>query len=107
MKEITGQVVYMGPRVQHLGLGYGAIFRNGIHSSFYEAIEKCPALGELFIPVERVGSVRRELNFDYAHNMRGTRGKFVVFYQAIQLWIKQSQQQKPKPSGIQLEHHHA
>lgn len=100
---ITGQVVYMGPRVQHLGLGYAAIFRNGIHESLYPAIKACPALGELFIPVERVGSVRRELNFDYAHNMRGHSGKYVIFYQAIQLWIKK---QPDKPSTVE-QHHHA
>ena len=105
--KITGHVMYMGPRVQHLGLGYGALFRNGIHESLYESIKACPSLGELFIPIAQVGNVRRDLNFDYAHNMRGTKGKHVTFYREVQKWIAQTTQQQPKPSGITLEHHHA
>lgn len=107
MKRIEGHVMYMGPRVQHLGLGYGALFRNGIHESLYESIKQCPALGGLFIPIAQVGNVRRELNFDYAHQMRGTTGKHVTFYLAIQVWLAQTHHETPKPSGITLEPHHA
>src|SRR5262252_5353013 len=107
MKEITGQVVYMGPRVHHLGLGYGAIFRNGIHKSLYPAIQQCPTLAELFIPVAQVGAVRRELNFDYAHNMKGTTGKHVAFYREIQRWITSLTQKQPSPSGVTIQKHHA
>jgi hypothetical protein len=111
---IKGHVMYLGPRVQHLGLGYAALFQpkthpelSSIHENIYPAIRACPPLGEMFIPVEQIGNVRRELSFDYAHNMKGTRGKFVTFYQAIQKWIASTAEQKQKPSGINLEHHHA
>jgi hypothetical protein len=87
MKEITGQVMYLGPRIQHIGLGYGALFRDGIHKSLYPYIEQCPSIGALIVPVADVGLVRRQLNFDYAHNMKGTVGKFVTYYQAIQAWL--------------------
>lgn len=107
MKKITGQVIYMGPRVQHIGLGYAAIFRDGIHPSLYDSIKQCAALGELFIPVAEIGRVRKELNFDYAHNMKGTTGKHVTFYREVQQWISQTQKKQPKPSGVTLEHHHA
>jgi hypothetical protein len=107
IRIISGHVMYMGPRIQHLGLGYSALFRNGIHPTFYPAIEQCPAIGELFIPVADIGKVRRELNFDYAHNMKGTTGRHVTFYREIQKWIAQVTQQKPQPSGITLETHHA
>jgi hypothetical protein len=107
MKKITGQVVYMGPHIRHLGLGYSTIFRDGIHEHLYAAIAKCPALGELFIPVAEVALVRKELNFDYAHNMRGTAGRHVTLYREIQKWLA-TQQTKPSPSsGITLESQHA
>ena len=103
--RITGQVIYMGPHVRHLGLGYGAIFRNGIHEHLYDSIKLCPALGELFIPVADVAVVRKELNFDYAHNMCGSTGRFVTLYREIQKWIAvTTQQAKPPPSsGITME----
>lgn len=108
MKQITGQVIYMGPHVRHLGLGYGNIFRDGIHKHLYDSIAACPALGELFIDVENVASVRKELAFDYAHNMLGTKGKHVTFYREVQRWLAQQQQQKPTPtSGITIEPQHA
>jgi hypothetical protein len=106
MNKITGQVMYMGPHVFFLGLGYSKTYRNGIDEGLYQWIQKCPALGQLFIPVEKVGAVRRELNFDYAHNMRGTTGKHVAFYREVQKWLAQAQQQ-PKPPGVTLEKTHA
>jgi hypothetical protein len=103
---IRGQVVYMGPRIQHLGLGYGAIFRDGIHPSLYAAIGACPAMGALFIPVAEVGAVRRELAFDYAHNMKGTTGAHVTFYHAVQHWLASLTQKQPSPSGVTLKKTH-
>lgn len=91
--EITGQVMYLGPRIQHIGLGYSALFRDGIHKSLYPYIAQCPSIGALIVPVAEVGKVRRQLNFDYAHNMRGTTGKFVAYYQAIQAWLAAQKQQ--------------
>lgn len=101
--EIVGQVIYLGPRIHHLGLGYGAIFRNGIHPSLHAAIESCPAIGELMIPVAQVGAVRRELNFDIAHNMKGTTGKHVTFYREVQNWLAKAKQQQP--STVEVTHH--
>jgi hypothetical protein len=101
-KLITGQVVYMGPHLPHLGLGYSAIFRDGIFEHLYDSIARCPAIGELFVPVAQVAHVRRQLAFDYAHNMRGTSGKFVTFYQAIQQWLS-NQRSEPKP-GVEVKH---
>jgi hypothetical protein len=108
-REVTGQVIYMGPHIRHLGLGYGAIFRNGIHQHLYQSIAECPALGELFVPVAQCAVVRRELAFDYAHNMCGERGKFVTFYREIQKWLAYSREpQQPTPSGVTTEPlHHA
>jgi hypothetical protein len=109
MKRIEGQVIYMGPHIRHLGLGYGTIYRNGIHEHLYASIDQCPALGELFIPVAEVAAVRKALNFDYAHNMRGTAGNHVTLYREIQKWLAaRTQQPKPPPaSGLTIESHHA
>jgi hypothetical protein len=101
---IKGQVVYMGPHIRHLGLGYSAIFRDGIHESLHAAIAQCPSLAELFVPVAKVGEVRRELAFDYAHNMKGTKGLYVTLYRAAQQWAAQTQKQTP-PSGVTIEPH--
>jgi hypothetical protein len=105
MKEITGQVIYMGPHVRHLGLGYGMIFRDGIFPHLYDHIARCPALGELFVPIAQCAAVRKELNFDYSHNLRGTTGSYVVFYREVQKWLASpADQQTPTPaSGITLE----
>lgn len=111
MKKIRGQVIYMGPHLSHLGLGYGNIFRDGIHEHLYESIAACPALGQLFIHIENCATVRKELAFDYAHNMRGTHGQHVTFYREVQKWLAKQQknkQQKPTPSsGITIEQSHA
>jgi hypothetical protein len=93
-KLITGHVMYLGPRIQHLGLGYSALFRDGINPHLYDAIAQCPAIAEMFVPVADIGRVRRELDFDYAHNMMGKTGKFVTFYKAIQSWLATKQQKK-------------
>ena len=79
--------MYLGPHVAFLGLGYSKTYRNGIEPQLYEWIAKCPALGQLFIPVAQIGAVRRELNFDYAHQMKGTTGRYVVFYREVQQWL--------------------
>jgi hypothetical protein len=104
MKEIKGQLLYMGPHIGFLGLYYHKGYLDGIEPQLYPWIEKCPALGEMFIPIADVGRVRRELNFDYAHNMKGTTGKFVTFYRAIQAWLATAKEQKT--STIE-QHHHA
>lgn len=106
--RITGQVIYMGPHIRHIGLGYAALFKNGIHEHLYDSIAACPALGALFVPVAECAKVRRELAFDYAHNMMGTKGAHVEFYRAVQQWAAHTQKQTPTPSsGITLESHHA
>lgn len=98
MKQITGQVIYCGPTIPDLsGLKFGTIFRNGIHSTHYAAIEQCQSLGELFVPVSEFGAVARQLNFDIAHNMRGTSGKYVTFYQQVKNWLA-SRTSQPSPS---------
>jgi hypothetical protein len=103
--KITGQVVYVGPHLQHLGLSYGTIFRDGIYPHFYNAISACPALGGLFVPIKSLAVARRELNFDFGHKMRGTTGRYVTFYREVQKWLRESVKQsaKPSPSGVTIE----
>jgi hypothetical protein len=112
MKEITGQVMYMGPHAQHLGLGYSMILLTGLpldqYLHLHDAIKQCPALGELFIPVADVATVRKELNFDIAHNMRGRHGKYVTFYREVQNWLASTAANKKTPrEGITMETNHA
>jgi hypothetical protein len=102
--RITGQVIYMGPQLPHLGLSYSNIFRNGIHPQLYEAIDECPALGALFVPIAQCAAVRRELDFDIARNMRGRTGKHCEFYRAVESWRKMKQQQQPS-TGVKLQTH--
>lgn len=102
-KEIRGQVIYMGPQLPHLGLGYGAIFRDGIHAHLYEAIAQCPAVGELFVLVENCAAVRRELNFDIARNLRGTSGRYVRFYREAEKW-RAKQPKEKQPITIETQH---
>lgn len=104
---IAGQVMYMGPHIGFLGLGYSKLWRNGIDPQLYQWITVCPALGGLFIPVAEVAKVRKELAFDYAHNMRGTTGPHVEFYRVVQKWLADHKQKTQSPSGITLEKHHA
>jgi hypothetical protein len=106
--KITGQVIYLGPQVPQFGLAYGMIFRDGIHPHLYEAMKECAAIREMFIPVALVASVRRELNFDVARNLRGTTGRYVTFYRAIESWrTNQHKQNKPTASAVTIEHTHA
>jgi hypothetical protein len=105
-KQITGQVIYLGPQVPHIGLSYGTIFRDGVYPHFYLHFAHCPALAELFVPVPQVAQVRRELNFDLARNMRGTKGRYVTFYREVQKWLADTKQPKTqKPITIKEEHH--
>jgi hypothetical protein len=85
--KITGQVIYCGPTIPHLGLQMGGIFSNGIHPEQQRAVDECPALGELFVTPAKRAAVRRELNLDIARNMRGTSGNYVTFFRQVQKWL--------------------
>lgn len=102
---ITGQVVYIGPQLPHLGLSYGTIFKDGIYPHFYNAIAACPALGGLFVPIAGLAVARKELNFDFAHSMRGTTGRYVTFYHEVQKWLRESVKQPEKQAlgGVTIE----
>jgi hypothetical protein len=106
MSAITDQVIYLGPRLHAFGIGYGNVFYNETHPRLKELIVQCPAIKGLLVPVEQCGVVRRELDFDYAHNMRGTTGKHVTFYREIQNWLRSRKQTKQTPT-IEVKHHHA
>jgi hypothetical protein len=95
---IKDQVIYLGPRLHAHGIGYGTLFYNGLHPTLRSLKEQCPAIGELIVPVAQAASVRRELNFDYAHNMKGTSGKFVTFYREVQSWLARQSQPKQTPT---------
>jgi hypothetical protein len=106
-KIITGQVMYLGPNIGFLGLRYNKTWRNGIEPQLYPWILKCPALGELIVPVEKIAFVMRQLNFDYARNMKGTVGAYPVFYREVQKWLASLKPAENPPIGITLEKHHA
>jgi hypothetical protein len=105
-KLIAGQVMYLGPHVGFLGLYFHKGYTDGIEAGLYDWIAKCPALGQLFVPVAEIGPVLRELNFDYAHNMKGTTGRYVTFYSEVQKWLA-TLHQNTAPTGVNLEKHHA
>ena len=105
-RVISGQVMYMGPNIGFLGLKYNKTFRDGINPQLYEWFTKCPALGQLFFPVDQIAHARRELNFDIARNMRGGTGPIPTFYREVEKWLRTLKQDK-SPSGITLEKHHA
>ena len=108
IKLITGQVMYLGPRIQAAGLGYSQTFRDGIFEHYYELIARCPSIGSLFVPIKDVGKVLRELDFDYSHNMRGKTGKFVTFYIEVQRWLaSQHATNQTAHAGVTLETKHA
>ena len=112
MKPIARQIIYMGPHIRHIGLGYANVFRlaadEHLHPAIGDAIRECPSIGELFVPVQQTAAVRKELNFDYSHNMRGTTGKYVTFYREVQKWLAFSREPQPTPSGVTIEPlHHA
>jgi hypothetical protein len=107
MNEIRDQVIYLGPRLHAFGIGYGNAFYNETHPRVKDAIKKCPAVAGLLVPVEQCGVVRRELNFDYAHNMRGTSGKYVTFYREIQNWLQRHSRKTKQTPTIEVKHHHA
>jgi hypothetical protein len=105
MKKITGQVIYLGPMMPNLGIQHGTIFRDGIFESLYPWIAKCPALGELFIPIAQVSAVRRELNMDIGRQIRGTQGKYVTFYREVQNWLSKQLETKEPTTGVKIKHH--
>jgi hypothetical protein len=109
MERITGQVIYVGPTIPQLGIHYGNIFSDGIFEHFYNYIAACPSLGALFVPVAQHAAVRRELNFDYARNMRGKKGRYVQLYNEVQRWLseraKASDSQTPTTKGVKLKQH--
>jgi hypothetical protein len=107
VSEIKDQRIYLGPRLHAFGIGYGNVFYNQLHPRLEEVIAKCPAIAGLLVPVEQCGVVRRELHFDYAHNMRGTRGKYVTFYREIQNWLKSQSRKTKQTPTIEVKHHHA
>jgi hypothetical protein len=103
---ITGQHIYLGPRLNAYGIGYAAVFYNGRHPRLQEAIDHCPSVAQLLVPVAEAGRVMRELNFDYAHNMKGGTGKHPTFYREIERWLieQQSPSEKRNNPNINLQH---
>lgn len=99
------RVIYMGPRLHQFGLGYGNVFINGTHPRVQQAIELCPAIAGLLVPIKETAAVRQELNFDYAHNMKGTSGKHVDFYRAIQNWLNSQSRTKQQQTQTTELHH--
>jgi len=105
MKRIKGQVIFLGPTMPGLGLQHGMIFRDGIFEGLYDWIKKCPAMGDLFVPVAQVGAVRRELDMDYGRQVRGTKGKYVMLYKEVQNWLsKQQPQSQETNQGVKINH---
>lgn len=99
-------MIYLGPRLHAFGIGYGNVFYNGLHPRLKRVIELCPAVAELVVPVTEAAVVRKALNFDYTHNMRGTIGPYVVFYREIEKWLKsQNKQHANKPPTIEVTTH--
>lgn len=92
------RLMYMGPHLSAFGIGYGNVFYNGIHPRLQQAVELCPAIGDMLVPVEQVSAVRLELNFDYAHQMRGVSGKYVDLYRAIQNWLNSPSRKTKQPT---------
>ena len=96
--EIKGQVMYMGPTIPEAGLGFNKTWLEGVSDpNVYKVIESCPAAAELFVPVGEIAPVLRELNFDYAHNMKGKVGRYVTFYLAVQQWIARTKEAANQP----------
>lgn len=102
---IKGQKIYLGPRLHAFGIGYGNVFYNGVHPRMKEIVQMCPAVGELLVPVKQCAAVRRELNFDYAHNMRGTAGRHVTFYREVEKWLKSHSKTTKQTPTIEVKHH--
>lgn len=100
MTKIDGQVIYCGPNLTRVGLQHGALFRDGILPHLYQVIEACPSIGPLFVPVDQYAVVRRELNFDFGRQMRGTTGKYVTLYREVQTWIAKRSTKQPKTGEI-------
>ena len=101
---ITGQYIYLGPRLNAYGIGYGAVFYNGRHPRLQEAIDRCPSVAQLLVPVNEAGKVMRELNFDFAHNMKGATGKHPIFYREIEGWLASQSKTKSNPN-VTLQQH--
>jgi hypothetical protein len=101
MKTITGQVIYVGPSVPSLRLLRGTIYRNGILANLETLIERCPSIGELFVPISEYAAVKRELNFDIGRNMRGATGRYVTFYRAAEAWLAS----QPKSKQLEITSH--
>jgi hypothetical protein len=107
-QPIQGQVMYLGPMIREAGLYYSKTWRDGINDpTVYDAIERCPAIASLIVPVARIGAVLRELKFDYAHNMKGTAGRYPTFYRSVQQWLAKPKENKPMPAGITLKESYA
>jgi hypothetical protein len=107
MKQIilTEPVIYSGPQIPSIGLSYSNIFRVKLPQSVCAAIEECPPLRELFVPVMKWAAVRRELDFDIGRRMRGTTGRHVEFYRAVESWrAKKMQQHKQPTTGVKINH---
>jgi len=105
MTKLHGQIIFLGPTIPGLGLQHGMIFRDGIFDALYPWIDRCPALGGLFVPIELCATVRRELNMDLGRQVRGTQGKYVTFYREVQNWLKQQPQKTQTQTGVKVKTH--
>ena len=52
-------VIYLGPTIKNV-VATGTVFNNGLTKAVVEAIDKCPAVDELIVPVVKVDERGRE-----------------------------------------------
>lgn len=57
---VSKRVVYVGPSILRLGLPRGTVFIDGMPDLGPDVLAKVPAVGQLFVPVDRVLTALKE-----------------------------------------------
>jgi hypothetical protein len=57
----TGPLIYCGPSLPGGLLRQHTVYRNGLPNHLEEHFKKCPALRQLFVPVEKLSAVMQAL----------------------------------------------
>ena len=53
--------IYVGPSLYRWGLHHGSTYTGGLPATVQAAVEKCPAVRDLIVPVDRYMSARTEI----------------------------------------------
>lgn len=77
-------VIYLGPTIKNV-VATGTVFNNGLTQAVVEAIDKCPAVDELIVPLSEIATSH--------NNISNKKGSTYAFYRKVKSFFNSNQEE--------------